>query len=339
MWKTVLKSKGFWLGLILSIAGLAVAVRGVDFSELSEQLGKVSWTAAFGIGLLSVAASTIRAYRWNVAVDCFSPVSFKNTFSAFMLGLFGLNVIPARLGEYLRIIALGKNSSVSQSSLIATVVFERVIDGLVILMMFLAAVVLQPAVLGAGSESPIRREFLLMIPAIFFVVLMVLFAIWKKPDACERAVEKIGRRLGRLGALLPGITRRFRDGLVIFSHPVRLMFYIILCFGAWLTYTVYLYFNFKLMHFPLGVGAAMVVMTATVVGAMIPAAPGFVGTYHAFCTWALVSMGIPKAEAFTFSVVTHAVPYVLHVIIGFFCAVRENIRWIDLQAGTGEPAR
>lgn len=363
MWIRLLRSKSFWFGLAVSIAGLAIAIRGVESDQLREHLSRTPWVWAFGIGLISLSASMIRSYRWKVAIDSFSPVPLSKVASAFMVGILGLNVIPARVGELLRVLVLGRNSTNSRSSILATVVFERVIDALVIITIFVAAFVLIPQV-GSGIVDAVvsgvaapdagnpdaaaasaaqapdsgRKILLCIIPVIFCACLFVLYSLRCHLSFWQRMLGRFAARLGRIGTKLPGVLERFSSGLVIITHPSRMLAYIALSFGAWLTYSLYLYANFRMLGIDLGFKEAIVVTTATVVGAMIPAAPGFVGTYHFFCQLALRYFDVPAALAVTFAVVTHAVPYILHTIIGFFCALRENVRLNDLASPASEEA-
>lgn len=332
MWKSIVRNKGFWVGILLSCAGLYVALKGVRLDQLGSELSAVPWTLAFLVGGVSLIATGIRAYRWMVAVESFSEVSFKNVLSAFMAGMFGLNVIPARVGEYLRVFVLGKNSSLSQSSVLATVVFERVMDGLTILTIFAAAIMLRPAADSAHLLGSVRKEYLLLIPALFVGSLGTLFAIARHPQTMMNGVGTFSRHLGRFGARLPGMVGRFSNGLVIFSDMGRLVRYTVWSFVSWLAVSGYYYVNFRLLDIPLGMASSVVVMSVIVVGVMIPAAPGFVGTYHAFCKMALVAFGVDEARALSFAVVTHAVPYVLHTVLGFVCVLREHVRLADLSA-------
>lgn len=300
--------------------------------ELGTELSAVPWPAAIAASFVSIFANVVRSYRWKIGIESFTKISFKNVLSAFFVGVFGLNVIPARIGEYLRIFVLGKNSSLSQSSLLATVVFERVVDGLAILTIFALAVMFRPVTGTHNFLDLVRKEFLLVIPLIFVVSLGILYAGWRRPQSALALLEPLSRRLGKFGTKLPGVAERFVKGLVIFSDVGRLALYLLWSFAAWLTVALFLYLNFLVLDIPLGFSEAVVVLVATVVGAMIPAAPGFVGTYHAFCKAALVSFGVDEARALTFAVVTHALPYLLGTTIGFLCVLRENVRWTDLTS-------
>lgn len=331
MWKTILRNKGFWAGLVLSCLGLYVALSGVQLDKLRSELASVPWAVAFALGVISFFATILRSYRWQVGIESFSKVSFKNVMSAFLAGMFGLNVIPARLGEYFRVFVLGKNSSLSQSSILATVVFERIMDGLTILVIFAGAVLLRHSADTRNILGPVRREFLLLIPLIFAACLGFLFAVSRHPKPTADFVARFSRHLGKFGARLPGMVERFSGGLVIFSDAGRMIQYVAWSFASWFAIGFYYYMNFHMVGIGLGFADAMVVMSVIVVGVMIPAAPGFVGTYHAFCARALVAFGVDPARAFTYAVVTHAVQYILHTLVGFICVMRENVRLADLN--------
>ncbi|OGH60424.1 MAG: hypothetical protein A3G34_10320 [Candidatus Lindowbacteria bacterium RIFCSPLOWO2_12_FULL_62_27] len=332
MWKTAVRSKGFWFGVVVSCVGLAVALHGVRLDRLGAELASAPWGPVLALGLAMVLATGVRAYRWKVSIESFAPVAYKNVFSAFMAGMFGLNVIPARVGEYLRVFVLGKNSSLSQSAILATVVLERVVDGLTILTVFSAALILHPAPESRSVLANVRTEFLWIVPLIFLGCLWFLYAVSKNPARPVEVIRRICRPFGAAGAKLPGIVERFSGGLVIFADPARLARYLAWSFIAWMSIAFWYYLNFLAMGISLGMAEAVVLMSVVVVGVMIPAAPGFVGTYHAFCKGCLVAFGVDETVALTFAVITHLVPYVLHTFIGFVCVLRENVHWADLAA-------
>ncbi|MBI4179338.1 flippase-like domain-containing protein [bacterium] len=308
-----------------------MALKGVRLNELGTELSNVSWVTAFLIGLVSLLSSAIRAYRWEIAVKMFSPVSFRNVFSSFMVGVFGLNVIPARVGELLRVVVLARNSSLSHSSTLATVVFERLVDGLVLVILFAVSLWLYPAANPSSLFGADRGPYLMIIPVLFFAFFVLLILFWRHPDTWTAFLHRHLAWAGRLGETLPGMLKRFAAGLVIFSDGRRMAAYLFWSFIAWIGTGVYFQLNFIMLDIPLGLGPALVVLTATAVGAMIPAAPGFVGTYHAFCKTALMAFGVSDARALTFAVVTHLVSYLINTLIGFICALRENVQWSDLK--------
>ena len=332
MWKTAVRSKGFWFGLALSCAGLWWALKGVGIDQLKEDLSNVPWLLVLAAGAMSVGGSVMRSYRWKIGVDCYTPVKFRRVCSAFFVGIFGLNVIPLRVGESLRVYVLGKNSSLNYSPIFATVVFERVMDGLTVMTIFGTALLVLPGADYTQFLGRVPKEALLVIPAMFAVGLGILYSFWKFPNAWISGLGRLFRAVGRRAETLPKTAEQFSAGLIIFSNRKRLVTYIFWSFAAWFMMGFYLYVTGLILDLPLSLTQAMVVLTATVVGAMIPAAPGFVGTYHAFCKKTLTAFGVPASKALTFAVVSHAVPFIAHVLIGFVCVMRENIRISEISA-------
>lgn len=330
MWKKALQSKGFWLGLALSGAGLWFALNGVDLGRLKAELREVPWVIAFGVGVFSVGASVIRSWRWKVGIESFAPAKFTRVLSAFFVGLFGLNVIPMRIGELLRVFVLSRNSGFGYGQIMATVVFERIMDGLVVVTLFATALFFLPAAESASVLGPAPRGLLFTIPAAFIICLILLYVFWKYPNAWKIRLDRLARPFGRMGAHLAEGIEKFSGGLTIFADAGRFARYAFWSFAAWLMMGAYLFLNGFVLGVPLTFMNALVVLTFTVVGAMIPAAPGFVGTYHALCKAALVAFGVPAPKALTFAVVTHAVPYVAHTLIGFLFSLREHVRYSDL---------
>jgi uncharacterized protein (TIRG00374 family) len=121
------------LGCLLSAGFLYLALRGIDPSLTWQQLSSVN------PGLLAVAiiigssSNLIRAARWKVLLGNSPPVPFRQLFSSMMIGYLANNVLPARMGEVVRMYLLERNAGISKSKSAATIVLERIIDALLLL--------------------------------------------------------------------------------------------------------------------------------------------------------------------------------------------------------------
>lgn len=180
------------LGQILKIVAflalgallLYYAFRGVKFDELAGILQQVNFWW-IGLSLMFAGMSFIsRARRWILLIEPlgFKP-SFKNTYHALMVGYLSNYALP-RLGEVTRCVTLGKREKIPVDSLIGTVIVERVIDLVMLLLIMLALLISWMDKFGAFfSEQvygPLEEKFIEIFGgawALWLILLAVLFLL------------------------------------------------------------------------------------------------------------------------------------------------------------------
>ena len=122
-----------WLGVAVSAVLLWVAVRGVSLDEVLQQLRQVR-----PVWLIPVLASIflrfwLTALRWQLLLRPTKRIGVHRLFAITMIGFMANNVLPARLGEFVRAYALGRSEALPASLPFATIVIERIFDGFTLL--------------------------------------------------------------------------------------------------------------------------------------------------------------------------------------------------------------
>ncbi|MCK5330976.1 MAG: flippase-like domain-containing protein, partial [Candidatus Marinimicrobia bacterium] len=122
----------------ISLAGLYFAFRGVEFEELLGAITRVNGSYILASVLLMVFSVVLRALRWRLILEPIQNISFHPLFGATMIGYFGNSVLPFRLGELLRAYSLSRTKPISASEAFGTIVLERVLDmiGVLVVMVF-----------------------------------------------------------------------------------------------------------------------------------------------------------------------------------------------------------
>ncbi|MFN3374533.1 MAG: lysylphosphatidylglycerol synthase transmembrane domain-containing protein, partial [Chloroflexus sp.] len=123
-----------WLGLIISAIFLGIALYGLDLAHFWEALREANyWWLLPGVAVY-FATVWVRAWRWQSMLNHIAPVPLRTLFPIVVIGYMGNNVYPARAGEVLRSYVLRRNCGITMSASLATVVLERLFDGLVMLL-------------------------------------------------------------------------------------------------------------------------------------------------------------------------------------------------------------
>jgi len=180
--KTVIQILKIAAFLALGILLLYFAFRGVAFDELSSTLQKVNF---WWIGLSLVFAGISffsRARRWMLLIEPlgFKP-SFKNTYHSLMVGYLSNYALP-RLGEVTRCVTLGNREKIPVDSLFGTVIAERVIDLLMLMLILLVLLISWMEKFGAffGEQvmQPLQEKLMELFGGTWLFWLMVGAAIF-----------------------------------------------------------------------------------------------------------------------------------------------------------------
>src|SRR5512144_1795732 len=128
-----MKKWQFWLGLLISIVFIWLALRGMRLDEfwIAVKQANYIWLIP-GIAVYFVGV-WVRAWRWHYLLGPIKKIPTKPMFPITTIGYMGNNVYPARAGEVLRAVILKRREGVSVSASLATIVVERIFDGVVML--------------------------------------------------------------------------------------------------------------------------------------------------------------------------------------------------------------
>lgn len=317
-------------GIILLVLGLSVwyVVGNVDWGGLQRALLAMHPVWIIGGVLATLGAHTARAQRWRVLIPNGSSISLMNSFSATIVGYLMNNIIP-RSGELVRPYTLARRENRPATSLLATILVERVLDGLTLACIFVLLLFTESRRLDQifTGYSPSDIVTSLFIPIAIVIVGIVLIL---KTTLGERLIGPLERLLpakfrGRLG----GFLHDFRTGIGF--GGIGGILQIILWTGfIWLGYVLSVYCGIYAFGFDtaygMGMGDALVILAITAVGVTIAPTPGAFGVYHTFCKAALVALfGVTPEAAVAFALSTHAAQYLAVMIVGPFFLLRENL--------------
>ncbi|MCD4686515.1 MAG: flippase-like domain-containing protein, partial [Anaerolineae bacterium] len=119
------------IGLSVSVAFLYIGLRGLQLSDVWDDVQNVhlGWLAA-GATIYFFAVWG-RTWRWHYLLRSIKVVPLTRLFPVVVIGYMGNNVYPFRAGEVIRAYVLKRNEDVSITASLATIVIERIFDGLV----------------------------------------------------------------------------------------------------------------------------------------------------------------------------------------------------------------
>jgi glycosyltransferase 2 family protein len=298
------------LGILISAVLVYLSVRGINFQDTVQALQKIkfSYVAFFLIVLLII--QWLRSYRWGVILQPLEKIDQVSLFSVTSVGFLAIAAIPARIGELARPYLIAKKSSIKMSSALGTIVVERVLD--LISILTITVIVL----LFNDLPSWMIKSSLIMFFLTVAISCCIMGLVWRR-DAALKIINLILNRLpGKFANKIDEIIHRFIDGFQIIGNVKLLLYLFFLSAAYWLLDVLAIYVLLKAFGFPLPVMASFIVMIILIVGIAVPAAPGFIGSWHYSCILALGLFGIAKPAALSFALVYHFLSMLVVVILG-----------------------
>lgn len=318
-----------WVKLTVSVAlgilFLWLAFRNVKFEELLANFDRINygWILPFALSIL--VAHYFRAERWKLLIQERSTDPRRTTlFSGVMLGYL-LNFVFPRLGEVTRPVYVARREKLSSSNLIGTIVLERVIDLVTLILMLgfvfvyiIADVQVLQNIFGEAAVSFFRDFFqvrqLSMLMGGMLLVAALGYAAYRGWQALARHYQFMQRMLDKLRKMV----RTFLDGLFAIKDIERWWSFLGYTVIIWVGYIMMTYVPFWMFDmqqvYDLGLVEALSVTVISAIGIVIPT-PGGIGTYHYFVKQSLLILfAVPAATGLAYATITHAVMMLIIIV-------------------------
>ena len=334
-----MKKWQFWLGVLISILFIWLALRGLRLNEFWGAVRKANyWWLIPGIGVYFVGM-WVRAWRWHYLLKPIKEIPTRTMFPITTIGYMGNNIYPARAGEVLRAVILKRKEGVPVSASLATIIVERIFDGVVILaFVFLnlpelaklrsssgfVGNIQQVAVIGTGVFIGALAVFLL---AAMFPQVTAKVGLWM----IERFTPQ------RIHAKIIGIMNKFLDGLASLRSPLNVLMVFFTSVIIWLLETAKYWFVMHAFSFSVSFFALMLMNGIVNLATTIPSAPGYIGTFDAPGIAVLTAYGVDQANAAGYTLTLHVALWLPITLLGAYYLAREGVKWSDnLRSETQE---
>jgi glycosyltransferase 2 family protein len=319
----------FWLGILISAVLVYFAFRKLNPGDAWDVIktAKYGWLIP-GI-LVYFMAVWVRAWRWHYMLRPLKKIKTSSMFPIVTIGYMGNNIYPARAGEVLRAAILKKKEGVPISASLATIIVERVFDGVVMLaFIFLNLGELSKLTASSGYIGNLR-DLAIYGAIIFIVVLVVFMAAAMLPHLTRRIADWFIDRLlpHKIRPKVSGLTHRFLDGLESLRSPVDALMIFFTSFLIWLLETVKYWFVMHAFPFNVSFFTLMLMNGVSNLATTLPSAPGYVGTFEAPQIAILTAEGISQAVAAGYTVVLHIALWLPITLLGFYYFSREGLKF------------
>ena len=290
-------------GLTISVIAVAIVISEVDLAATRAVLSRAD-LQPLGLAMVALVAQLgSLAYRWRlllpVRIDG-ERVPYQAVTEALLVGNLANAVLPGRLGEVVRALAISRRGSVDAAESVGVVVLERLLD-----LSMLAAVGLVAAYV-AGAPAVLIQPLALVAVASLALIGVVESGI------AVRLVDRLNTRFvadraaGRWATIAGWITR-IVDGLHAGQRPSV----IVIALGATLASVLLDGVIFWAVGRSLGVGLdwaqALLMGTVGILVTGIPSAPANIGTFELAVAWVGVAVGVPIEAGLAVALVAHVI--------------------------------
>lgn len=331
----------FWAGILISCLFFFLFIKGMDLRKIWTATRQANYFFILLSIMVNVATFAIRAERWEYLLEPIKKIRFPSLFSAVCIGFMGNSLLPARAGEFIRAYVIGRREGITKTGAFATIVTERLFDGLTLLLMLIIVVAIFPFP-GANYGSYITIGFLKWAVAVtsFFygIVIATLFLLSWKPDHIWRLMNfTLFRYLpAEMIKRIEVLYRAFLSGLESLKRGRHILSIGIYSILLWIVTAVGIYLLFPAFSIHLDFMSAILIMVVVAVVVMLPSSPGFVGTFHLASSETLILLGINAHVAKTFAIVHHAACIIPVVTLGLYYLSREQLSFSEIRASVPE---
>lgn len=303
------------LGIAISLVAGWILLGSVDVGAALDVLGRAesAWVGLMVVTVLVDVAS--RGARWRALLSPIRSLPYPRVLGYTYLGYLANNVLPARLGELVRSHALGEGEGLSRTTVLGTVVVERVVDTVIVVGLAALAVVVL-SVRGIMTSAVLLGAAFV---ALLVVGLGLAMALHRLPGA-ERVIAFADR-----WPRLVDLARRLREGLAVAGRPSTLVAALVLSAAAWTASIATFLAGGQAVGIDLTVAQGALLSSGVALATIVPSGPGYLGTFELTAVGIARLFGIDPDQAFAMALLVHAMILAGTSLGGILAAIRLGV--------------
>ncbi|MCK4574320.1 MAG: flippase-like domain-containing protein [candidate division Zixibacteria bacterium] len=328
----------FLLGLAISAVLIWVLFRNIDFGKLVQALKGADYIWLVPNVMLIVLTMYLRAWRWKFMIDPIKRVGFPDLLASTCVGFMANNVLPLRLGEFVRAYSLAsQDKEITKSASLATIFVERTVFDLGALLIIFGTIVwFSDSLRDQVNDSMIVATNMAIVIALVGLIAMLVMAL--KPNQVGNLLTRYLFFLpDRVKELIKGVILKFSHGLQFLTDFRAVILVTLHTFLIWFVMGVSNYFVFLAFDFDIPFDASFVLLVVVSIMILAPSTPGFLGVYHSGVVISLSLYGITDERALSCALVLHAAQYITVTLMGFYFLKKRHLSLKTLEEEATEP--
>jgi hypothetical protein len=316
----------WFLGIFISAVFVFFIAYQIDFQRLLAALQSAQYGYLIPSVVLLLGTLWLRAWRWRYLLEPVKPINILNLLSATAIGFMANMILPARTGEVVRAYIIGQKEQVSKVTCFATIVVERILDLLSVLLILalLLVFVRFPSETAALTKG-------LQIGGYVSTLLSVGFlgGLWLLKWKTALTIRLLRRCLSFLpeqwlGKMIETLLS-FISGLQAIAWGQHLLGIGMLSVVLWLAAAYSNFFILQSFGLHLPLYAPFFFLVVQILGVVVPSSPGFIGTYHAAVIVGFTVFQVSPELALSVAIIMHAAFFFPFILLGLLFLWRENL--------------
>jgi glycosyltransferase 2 family protein len=320
--------------LLVTIALVAWFLRQAHFSDVWSEIRHADpWALLLALAM-GLSTYVLRAMRWQYLLRPIGNAGFGVAFRTTVIGFAANGMLPARVGEVLRPYLLARREGLSVPSTFATIILERLLDLLIVLLFFGLFLLVFDTGMGAHNGKlweTIKFWGLLAAGGALTALVMIAF-LARRPADVGAGVERVARVLPeRFATPIAHAAHRFVEGLAVMRSPLHVLGSLLFSIPVWLSIQATVWAVTLAFHMTIPFTGTFLMIILLTAGVAVPT-PGAVGGYHeAFRLAATSFYGIPNDRAVGGAIVLHAITFIPVILLGAYFMFREGLDFAGIR--------
>jgi hypothetical protein len=327
--------------LLLTAGLLAFFLSNADLAGVWAEVRRAHAGMVLMATLLTLSTYLLRTWRWQHLLRPIGRARYGPAFRATVIGFAASFLLPARAGEIIRPYLLARREGLSATATFATIVLERLLDLLTVLVLFSAFLLFFDPGLSAADPRVFSavRIGAAGAAAAALAGLVVLALLAGRPERLAGAARRLERWLpARMTSRIERLVARFAEGMGILRQPKALLRALAISIPLWLSIAGGIWLTARAFHITFPYTGSFLVMSLLVVGVSVPT-PGAIGGFHAAFRIAVTAFfGATEEQAVGAAIVLHAVSFVPVTAVGIAFMAHEGLSIGNVQRLAHEQA-
>lgn len=286
------------VSLVIGIILLIILLWWSGIDKIIEQISSASplWLTVSAVVI--IPAYVLKAIRWKLLlIPVKRGIQVSNTFWSTALGAMVNTLIPIRIGEFAKAYVLGEKERTGFAPAFSSIIVERTLD---LIGLLTIGIVTMLIVSTQTSLDQLVANIFTAVALLIAAILTVIVVGTKKEDAIIKIVIQVTSKIPfvkKYAAKIADFASSLIKGLQGLSqNPKTLIINLSLTWAAWLVHTSAIYFAFMAFNYPISFVASTLGGTLMSLTHILPATPGYVGSYEAFWVLIFTMLGVKERE-------------------------------------------
>jgi len=302
-------NKTFFVSILASVVLIIFALKDFDFLKFKHAYENMIFSYLIFASLLLMLVVYLRALRWKLLLNE-NQLNINDLFKGQLIGYFGNNILPLRIGELMKAYYIGNKYNKSTSNIFGSVILERIFD-------FLGLFFLLLLLLNSNLKSIIFDHFyyglIIILVMVFIGMGISYFHNYKKNSSSIKA---------KMNTIISNIF----DGFASLNNN-NIFPSIILTLFIWFIYVMEVYIVQSAFNLGLSINHTIFILFVSSISMILPGMPGNFGTFEGaviYCFILFGNYGIYNiTDDFGFAFMLHLVSFIPYTIFGFIYFMSE----------------